>query len=53
MVTISGNAITGERCGVRVEPLDADDFYEEDEPVEKIRAILARPPDGVTTRPEA
>jgi hypothetical protein len=28
------------------------DFYEEDEPIEKIVAILARDPDGVTAPPE-
>lgn len=25
-----------------------DEFYEDDEPIEKIRAIVAREPDGVT-----
>jgi hypothetical protein len=28
------------------------DFYEEDEPIEKIMAILAREPDGVTVPPD-
>jgi hypothetical protein len=28
------------------------DFYEEDEPIEKIMAILARAPDGVTAPPD-
>jgi hypothetical protein len=28
------------------------DFYEEDEPIEKIVAILARDPDGVTAPPD-
>ena len=28
------------------------DFYEEDEPIEKIMAILARKPDGVTALPD-
>lgn len=29
----------------------ADDFYEEDEPIEHIKAILRRPPDGITWPP--
>lgn len=28
-----------------------DEFYEDDEPIEVIRAIVARPADGRTTRP--
>lgn len=28
-----------------------DDFYEDDEPIEKIQAICRRPPDFVTTPP--
>lgn len=31
--------------------VDANDFYEDDEPIEAIRAILARPADGVTAPP--
>jgi hypothetical protein len=30
---------------------DANEFYEEDEPIERIRGILARPADGVTAPP--
>jgi hypothetical protein len=30
-----------------------DDFFVEDEPIEQVRAILARPADGVTTPPPA
>ena len=31
--------------------MSEDDFYEEDEPLEKIKAIIARGPDGFTSRP--
>ena len=31
--------------------VDDDDFFVEDQPIEQIRAILARPADGVTTPP--
>lgn len=35
-----------------MEPVDdATDFYEDDEPTDKIRAIVSREPDGVTERP--
>jgi hypothetical protein len=36
----------------RESDLDDGDFYEEDEPVEKIVAILARGFDGVTAPPD-
>jgi hypothetical protein len=36
---------------VPVDEAEDDWFYEDDEPIEKIRAIVARPPDGVTRRP--
>ena len=29
-----------------------DDFYEDDEPIEDIEAIIARGPDGYTARPD-
>lgn len=31
--------------------VEEDTFYEDDEPIEKIRAILDREPDGVTAPP--
>lgn len=30
-----------------------DNFFEEDEPIEAIRAVLQRPPDAVTAAPRA
>lgn len=40
------------RCLRSAGLLDETAGYEEDEPVEKIRAILQRPPDGVTAPPD-
>lgn len=36
-----------------MEGMDDDDFFEEDEPVEKILAITDREPDGHTERPRS
>lgn len=32
---------------------DQSTFYEDDEPIERIRTILSRPADGITARPVA
>ena len=34
-------------------PVDPANFYEDDEPIEDVLAIIAREPDGVTERPSA
>lgn len=43
----SGHVVTPGPTGTG----DVDDFFEEDEPIEKIKAILERGEDGVTTAP--